>query len=436
MTKTTSMQRRIVTDTVPGPESRRLLEQAAAQEGPAASRQPSIAWKRAEGVHVEDVDGNVFLDFTSSVLVAAVGHRHPRVVEAITEQSHELLHSYNFVNEWRVELGRRLVELGRPHGLDRTFIATTGAEVVELALKLARWKTGRSGTLALEGGYHGKTIAATAVGGRAESRAGLGDLLPGVVHLPFPMAGRPDSAEAERRALDALERVDGSQIGTVIIEALQGNAGQRATSREFLQALQDFTRRNDAVLVIDETQSAFGRAGSWFAFEGFGLQPDLVIAGKGISSSLPLTALFGRSEVIDAAPRGALSSTHGGNPMACRAACVVLDLLQSEGLLENSAEVGAYLLAGLREGIQRAGIEAEARGTGLMIGVEIFDGAGAPDPARARAVVEAAWRRGLLVLAPIGLAKNVVRVSPPLVLTREQAAEGIGILGEAFAEAA
>jgi 4-aminobutyrate aminotransferase-like enzyme len=116
------------------------------------------------------------------------------------------------------------------------------------------------------------------------------------------MAGRPDSAEAERRALDALERVDGSQIGTVIIEALQGNAGQRATSREFLQALQDFTRRNDAVLVIDETQSAFGRAGSWFAFEGFGLQPDLVIAGKGISSSLPLTALFGRSEVIDAAP--------------------------------------------------------------------------------------------------------------------------------------
>lgn len=434
------MERRIVTDAVPGPESRRLMDQAAAQEGPAAARQPSIAWRRAQGVHVEDVDGNVFLDFTSSVLVAAVGHCHPRVVAAIREQAGELLHTYNFVNPWRVELGRRVLELGRPHGLDRVFIATTGAEVVELALKLARWRSGRSGTLAFEGGYHGKTIAATAVGGKPESRAGLGELLPGVVHLPFPLAGRPDSAEREREARDALAALESdgraAGIGTVVIETLQGNSGQRATSREFLQEVQAFARRNGAVFVLDETQSAFGRAGTWFAFEGFDLSPDLVVAGKGISSSLPLTIMLGRADVVDAAPAKALSSTHGGNPMACRAACEVLDILDSERLLDNSREIGAYLLTGIRAAATRAGLEVDARGTGLMIGVAILDQGGGSDPARARAAVEAAIARGLLVLAPIGLDKNVVRISPPLILTREQAAEGLAILAEAFAEVA
>jgi 4-aminobutyrate aminotransferase-like enzyme len=434
------MRRRIVTDAVPGPESRRLMAQASEQEGAAAARQPSIAWRRAQGVHVEDVDGNVFLDFTSSVLVAAVGHCHPRVVAAIREQAGELLHSYNFVNEWRVELGRRLLELGRSHDLDRVFIATTGAEVVELAIKVARWRSGRSGTLAFDGGYHGKTLAATAVGGKAESRAGLGELLPGIVHLPFPLAGRPDSAASELDALDALHALESdgraADIGTVVIEVLQGNSGQRATSPQFLLEVQDFARRNEAVFVIDETQSAFGRAGTWFAFEGFGLSPDLVVAGKGISSSLPLTIMLGRADVVDAAPSKALSSTHGGNPLTCRAACEVLDILREERLMDNSREVGAYLLGGIRDAAAGGGLEVDTRGSGMMIGAAVLDGAGAPDAARAKAVVEAAVGRGLLLLAPIGLDRNVVRVSPPLILTREQAAEGIAVLAEAFAEVA
>lgn len=434
------MHRRIVTDAVPGPESRRLMEQAARQEGPAAARQPSIAWHRALGVHVEDVDGNVFLDFTSSVLVAAVGHCHPRVVAAIREQAGDLLHTYNFVNAWRVELGRRLLELGSPHGLDRVFIATTGAETVELAIKLARWRSGRFGTLAFDGGYHGKTLAATAVGGKAASRVGLGELLPGVVHLPFPLAGHPDSDAREREAVEALHELEAggraAAIGTVVIEALQGNSGQRATSAAFLHEVQDFARRNGAVFVIDETQSAFGRAGTWFAFEGFGLCPDLVVAGKGISSSLPLTIMLGRADVFDAAPPKALSSTHGGNPIACRAACEVLDILREDRLLDNSREIGAYLLGGIRDGAARAGLQIDARGSAMMIGVAVLDGAGGPDPARAKAAVEAAVARGLLLLAPIGLDRNVIRVSPPLILTREQAAEGVAVLAEAFAEVA
>jgi 4-aminobutyrate aminotransferase-like enzyme len=404
------------------------------------ARQSTIVWKRACGVHVEDVDGNVFLDFTSSVLVANVGHRHPRVVEAITAQAGELLHSYNFVNEWRVELERRLLELGRPFGLERVFLGSTGAEVVELALKLARWKSGRSGTLALEGGYHGKTIATTAVGGQPAARAGLGELLPGVVHIPFPVRGRPDSEDREREALARLERLDsdgtGASIGTVIIEVLQGNAGQRQASREFLNALQAFARRHEAIFVIDEVQSSFGRSGTMFAFEQFGLKPDLVVAGKGISSSLPLTVLLGRRAVFDAAPARALSSTHGGNPVACRAGCAVLDVIRDENLLENSREVGAFLASGLREAASRAGIDADVRGAGMMIGIEIFDGGGEPDPARAAAIVESAVGRGLLLIGPIGLAKNVLRISPPLVLTREQAAQGLELLAHAFAEVA
>ena len=428
----------VVTDGVPGPESRRLLALAAEHEGPAVARQSTIAWKRASGVHVEDVDGNVFLDFTSSVLVANVGHRHPRVVEAITAQAGELLHSYNFVNEWRVELERRLLELGRPLGLDRIFIGSTGAEVVELALKIARWKSGRSGTLALDGGYHGKTLATTAVGGRPDAREGLGELLRGVVHIPFPISARADSADLERAALGHLARLeadgDAEKIGTVITEVLQGNAGQRETSPEFLQALQAFARRHGAVFVLDEVQSSFGRTGTMFAFEQFGLQPDIVVAGKGISSSLPLTVLLGRREVVDAAPARALSSTHGGNPLICRTGCAVLDVIRDEQLLENCREVGAFLLSGLRAAVSRADLEAEVRGTGLMIGIEISDGNGQPDPARAAAIVTAAVSRGLLLIGPIGVAKNVVRVSPPLVLTRDQAAQGIELLTQALDE--
>ena len=423
---------RIVTDDVPGPESRRLIAQAVAQEGPAAARQPTIAWQHAEGVYVEDVDGNVFLDFTSSVLVAAVGHAHPEVVAAIQAQVAELPSSYNFVNPWRAELGRRLLVHGASHGLDRVFLASTGAETVELALKLARYATGRGGTLALEGGYHGKTLAASAVGGRA---AGLGELLPGVVQLPFPT-----DEETQARALAelaALER-DGraAEIGTVIIEALQGNAGQRQAPASFLGELQAFARRHGAVLIIDETQSAFGRAGTMFAFEPLGLEPDLVVAGKGISSSLALTVLLGRSAVVDRAPAGTLSSTHGGNPVACRAACVVLDLLEREHLLEHAQETGALLMQATQRAADAAGLEVDVRGTGMMIGVDIRDGAGAPDPRRANAIVAAAARRGVLMLAPIGLDKSVLRLSPPLILTAEQAQDGIAVLAEAFAEVA
>lgn len=434
------MKRQVVTDGVPGSESLRLMEIAASQEGPAVARQSTTVWKRAVGVYVEDVDGNVFLDFTSAVLLANVGHRHPRVVEAIREQADELLHSYNFVNPWRVQLGQRLVRIGEPHGLTRIFIGSTGAELVELSLKLARWKSGRSGTLGLDGGYHGKTIAATAVGGRPDARHGLGDLLPGVVHIPFPQVGTPDFAETEAAALSQLMALEGNgiaeTIGTVIVEPLQGNAGQRHTSAQFLQELQAFARRHDAVLIADETQSAFGRAGTMFAFEQFGLAPDLVVAGKGISSSLPLTVLLGRPDVFDAAPSRALSSTHIAHPMACRAACAVLDVIEEERLLDNSREVGAFLLSGLQRVADEAHLEAVARGTGLMLGVEVFDGHGGPDPRRAAAIVAGAASRGLLLLDPIGVSKNVVRVSPPLVINRDQAADGLSVLAEAFADSA
>jgi 4-aminobutyrate aminotransferase len=409
------------------------------------ARQPSIAWERAAGTHVEDVDGNVFLDFTSSVLVSNVGHAHPRVLDAIREQAGELLHSYNFVNCWRVELGRRLLELTAPLGLDRVFIGTTGAELIELAVKLARYASGgRSGILVLEGGYHGKTLAATALSGRPEALNGLGQLLPGVVRVPFPETGLPDSQALERSSLaflDELDRADigagiGAGIGAVVIEAVQGNAGQRMASASFLQAIEAFARRHEAVFVVDEVQSAFGRTGSMFAFEQFGLTPDLVVAGKGISSSLPLTVMLGRANVFDLAPARTLSSTHGGNPVVCRAACAVLDVIAESCLLDNAVKVGAVLLSELRQGVARAGLNADVRGLGLMIGVELFDERDEPNPALATAVVRAALRRGLLLLAPIGLRKNVVRVSPLLVLTAAQAHEGAALLAEAFLEVA
>lgn len=406
-------------------------------EAAAVKRQVPIVWERAEGVMVEDVDGNRFLDFTSSVLVANIGHSHPRHVEAIRDQASKNLHSYNFLNPWRVRLAQKLVEI-TAENLDKVFLGTTGAEMVDIAVTIAKSYTGRQEILSFYGGYHGKTWATLSLGGKASSRKGLGPKMPGVLHAPYPYCYRCDFDKTfpacELHCLKYLDRVmeteSSDDLAAVLVEPCQGNSGQIIPPVEWMKGLERWCHDRGALLILDEVQASFGRTGKLFAYEHFEVKPDLLIVGKGISSGIPLTALIGEGRILDAARSGSLSSTHGGNPLACRAACVSIEILESEGMVESSARVGRYLLERCKALSEEIGILGDTRGLGLMIGLEIVEDKGSkrPAPELARRIVQGCYQQGLLLIGPIGFYSNVIRIAPPLVIQQEEAAAGMDIL--------
>ncbi len=429
---------------LPGPLSRAIFSESEKYEPKSIKRQFPIAWKKAEGAWVEDVDGNRFLDFTSSVLIANIGHTHPRLKKVLKEQLDDNLHSYNFLNPWRIQLAKKLVELA-PKSLDRVFIATTGAEVIELALNAARQFTGKHEILSFFGGYHGKTYGAVSVGGKASSREGLGSQMPGVIHAPFPYCYRCDFDKSYPSCgvfcfgfIDRLLKGTGTNdLAAVIVEPYQGNAGQIQPPSEWMRALSEWCKKRNVLLIMDEVQSSFGRTGKVFAFENHGIVPNLVVAGKGISGGIPLTVMLGESRILDVLKPDSLSSTHGGNPLATRAALETISILFEEKLMDNAVEVGNFIVQGLRRLQQKYPVIGEVRGTGMMIGVEFVKDPETREPnvALVSAVVENAIRMGLMLIKPIGFHGNVLRLSPPLCLTTAQAVMGLEILESALQKA-
>jgi 4-aminobutyrate aminotransferase len=429
---------------LPGPRARAVVEQSLRYEPRSMSDQVPAVWQRAEGCFVEDVDGNVFLDFSSGVLVANVGHSHPRVVAAIREQAGEVINCYDFVTEWRARLAGRLVEI-TPDPLDRAFIVTTGSEAVEAALKIARRATGRREIVAFHGAFHGRTYGAMSVGGNRSGAGarGFGPFLPGVVLAPFPNCYRcpcglaPD--DCGRECFGLFERTVAAEsendIAAVIVESYQGAAGSIVPPAEWMQALERWCRERDVVLIMDEVQASFGRTGRMFGFEHFGVTPNLLCLGKGISSTVPLAALVGEARLMDVLEPGSLSSTHGGNPLCCRAGLASIDVIRDEHLAENAARVGEVVLARLREMVAQYSAAGDARGLGLALALEIVRDKRTkePDPDRAKAIVRECYQRGLLMIAPIGTHGNVLRISPPLVITEEQALTGCRIIADALA---
>jgi 4-aminobutyrate aminotransferase len=411
---------RLVTE-VPGPRTREVVEADARVTSPSLPRAYPFAPARGAGCLVEDVDGNVFLDFNAGIAVCATGHAHPQVVRAIEEQARRLIHysASDFYLPIYVETCERVAALAPMPGPARVFLTNSGTEAVEAAIKLARHRTGRPYLVAFLGGFHGRSYGAvTLTASKSLYHQGFGPLLPGVVHAPF---GVPPSEYLEPVVFDRL--VPPSEVAAVFVEPIQGEGGYVLPPEGWLAELRRLCSEHGILLVADEVQSGMGRTGRMWAVEHEGVEPDILLVGKGIASGMPLGAMVARADLMTW-PKGAHGSTFGGNPVACAAALATIDLLVG-GLVDNAAEVGGFLLGGLREVAGRHPSIREVRGRGLMIGVD-FGSAAVAD-----AVEVACLRRGLLTLRA---GDSAIRVAPPLVITREQAEAGLAIFEEACAE--
>ena len=432
--------RRIVTP-IPVPESIAILERLFATEPVAMQGQPPVVWDRADGMYVHDRWGNRWLDWSSGVLVTNAGHGRPEIVEAIRAQAeHGLLTNYCFPSEIRARLVEKLASL-LPAPLKKVFLLTTGAETVECAVKLCRTHGLQTGgrnkitIVSFHNAFHGRTLGSQQTGGIPGLKTWIVNLDPDFVQLPYPDGYRcRDTSFANfERSLDeqgaAPERIAG-----VVLETYQGGDASFAPP-EYMQALRRWCDRHGALLVCDEVQAGFGRTGTMWGFEHYGIVPDLACFGKGITSSLPLSAVAGRPDVMDLHPKGSMTSTHTGNPICCAAALANLEVLVKERLWENAARVGGAMhtaLAALRPEFPQI---AAVLGKGLVAGLPLVDPqTGQPDSPLAYETVRRCYEKGLLMFNPVGLGGATVKIAPPLITTEEAILEGVAVLREALAE--
>ena len=410
----------IVTE-LPGPRAREHIAIDREYVTPSLPRAYQIVPVRGDGVMVEDIDGNRFLDFAAGIAVNSTGHSHPDVVAAIAEQAATLLHcaSSDYYLPVYAEVARQLDRIAPISGPTRAFLCNSGAEAVEAAMKLARYVTGRQNLVAFLGAFHGRTYGAmTLTGSKARYHAHYSPLVPGVYHVPYGNAGID---ELEQRVFRRL--MPAEEFAAIFVEPIQGEGGYVVPEPDFLPRLRRLCDQHGILLVDDEIQSGMGRTGQWWAIQHWGVEPDVVLTAKGIASGLPLGAMVARSELMSW-PAGAHGSTFGGNPVSCAAALATMRLIENE-FMANAAERGNQLLAGLRPLVRRhERIVRDVRGIGLMIGIE-FDSA-----ASANAVQEECFQRGLLVLTA---GEDVVRMSPALNLTEDEAVVGLRIFEQAVA---
>ena len=428
---------------LPGPNARAIIERDGHVVSPSYTRGYPFVIARGEGAMVEDVDGNVFLDCAAGIAVNSTGHSHPEVVAAIVEQAGRYLHmsGTDFYYEPQVRLAEVLSAAAPMPGPSRSFFGNSGAEANEAAIKLARYSTKRPFLVAFLGSFHGRTMGALSLtASRSVQRKGFGaTTAPGVFHAPYaecyrcPVRLTPDSCQAE--CLEYLEDkvmvhlVSPYEPAPIVVEPIQGEGGYLVPPPQFHQRLRALTQQYGSLLIVDEVQAGMGRTGKLFAIEHFGVQPDIVTMAKGIASGLPLGVATARAGVMEWTP-GAHASTFGGNPVSCAAALATIRLLQ-EQLVANAADVGGYLLDGLRDLQRKHALIGDVRGKGLMIGIELVRDRTTKVRATAERdrVVDEAFARGLLIL---GAGRNTIRLSPPLVLTRAQARIAIDILDQSI----
>lgn len=432
----------------PAARSRELADRLASVESRNVTHISSdfpVFWERARGSNVWDADGNRYVDLTGGFAVAAPGHRHPKVVEAIREQAGRLVHGLGDVHppSVKVSLLERIASR-TPIQDARVVLGTSGSEAVEAALKTARLHTGKPGVVAFTGAYHGLTYGALSATDRELFREPFEEQLnPHVFRVDYPNSFRPPGPVEGREGLTdhvlgQLEGVmdeAGDRIGAVIVEPLQGRGGDVIPPRGFLAALAAFCQDHDLLLVADEVYTGFGRTGRRFACEHEGVVPDLLCVGKALSSCLPISACVGRREVMEAWPRSGGEAKHTstflGNPLACAAALASLEVLEEERLAERAKEHGSRWLRSLERLAERRPLLGEARGRGLMLGLEVVRGPDSREPAPgvARRVVIEALRRGWLVLAG-GPSGNVISLSPPLTIAPELLDRWVEVLDE------
>jgi len=428
----------------PGPKAQQLVDRDRQYTTPAYGRVYPLVVKRAQGMMVEDVDGNIFLDFMAGIAVANTGHCHPRVVAAIEEQARKFLHicGSDFYFESMVALAEKLAQIAPGTRTKKIFLANSGTETVEAAMKLARFATRRKQFVAFLGSFHGRSLGSLSLtASRAAQRAHFTPLIPDVHHIPFGDCRRcPYHLQYGSCDIDCVgylekklfsQKVAPEEVAAIFVEPVQGEGGYVVPPPEFLPRLQEICRRHGILFVVDEIQSGFGRTGKMFACEHWGVEPDILCVAKGIASGLPLGAMIAKSEISTWAP-GTHGSTFGGNPVACAAALATVELLE-DGLVANAAAVGSYLKDRLMEVKPKHAAIVDIRGLGLMIGVEFarLDGSGISDGARRDRVMLKCFEKGLLLL---GCGESTLRFCPPLIVTRDEAATAVEIFDSAISE--
>jgi 4-aminobutyrate aminotransferase len=427
---------------LPGPRAKALIERDGVVVSPSYTRSYPFVMARGSGCAVEDVDGNVFLDCAAGIAVNSTGHAHPAVVASIVDQAQKFLHmsGTDFYYEPQVRLGEEMNAIAPWTGPKRSFFSNSGTEAIEAAIKLARYHTKRHGIIAFLGSFHGRTMGSLSVtASKALQRKGFGPPLSGSYHAPYPNPYRRpagDTPEACAAAvIDYIEDqilvslVAPDEVAAVLIEPIQGEGGYVVPPVEFMQRLRELTRKHGMLLIADEVQSGMGRTGKMFGIEHFGVEPDIITVAKGVASGLPLGVTTARAEVM-AWPPGSHASTFGGNPVSCVAALTTIDLIKSS-LMQNAATVGAHLMERLRALQARHPILGDVRGKGLMIGLELVRDRHTKERATKERdrLVDECFARGLLVL---GAGRNTLRLSPPLVLTKDEADTAVAIIDESL----
>ncbi len=427
---------------LPGPKATAIIERDAKVLSPSYTRCYPLVVERGEGAMIMDSDGNRFLDFNAGIAVASTGHCHPEVVRAVQQQAAKLIHmsGTDFYYENMVELAEKLALIAPGNIARKVYFGNSGTEAVEAALKLARYTTGREKFISFFGGFHGRTMGALSLtASKYVQKKGFGALLSGVYHAPYPDPYRMRMAPADcaHHCLNYLEDtlfrtvLPADEVAAIIVEPVQGEGGYLVPPREFLAGLRDIADRHGILLIADEVQSGMGRTGRWWASDHFDFVPDILTSAKGIASGLPLSAMIARADLMQWRP-GSHASTFGGNPVAVAASLATIRLIEG-GLLDNAAAVGAYMLERMRQWPARFRHVGEVRGLGLMIGVEIVEDAQSRKRApQLRDLLEhMAFERGVLIL---GAGPSALRLSPPLIVTREQAGFAIDVLEACFEE--
>jgi 4-aminobutyrate aminotransferase len=426
---------------LPGPKTRALIKRDSAVISPSYPRGYPFAMDHGKGTEVWDVDGNRFLDFMAGIAVNSTGHAHPKVVKAIQDQAEKFIHiSSDFYHEKWIELAEKLAEIAPFDDYGVSFMTNSGTEAVETAIKLARYHTGRSNFIGFTGAFHGRTMGAvTFTASKPKYHKGFYPLMNGVLHAPFPNPYRPmlerrkgeDEGETVVRYIE--DQILGhilppEEVAGILVESIQGEGGYIVPPAGFYPALRELCSKYDIMLIVDEVQSGMGRTGKWWAIEHFGVEPDILTAAKGIASGMPLGACIARREIMDW-EKGSHGNTYGGNPISCAAALATIELIETE-YMQNAAEVGQYTLDALTELQSRHPSIGDVRGIGLMIGVEFVKDRTSKEPAGdlTERVVELAFERGLLMLS---CGKSVIRIAPPLSISRSEVNEGLAIFEEA-----
>ncbi len=430
-------ERKIVTE-IPGPRSRELQERRLKAVPPGVGSTLPVYTVAAGGGVIVDADGNSLIDFGSGIAVTNVGNAHPEVVRRVQDQVASFTHTCFMITPYEsyVAVCEKLNELTPGDHEKRTILVNSGAEAVENAVKIARYATKRQAVVVFDHGYHGRTLLTmTLTAKNMPYKEGFGPYAPEVYRMPmaYPFRSELDGpATAEQAIAQIRTQIGAHNVAAILVEPILGEGGFIEPSPGFLPALADFAKENGIVFIADEIQTGFGRTGQLFASEHEGVVPDLITTAKGIAGGLPLAAVTGRAELMDAVHGGGLGGTYGGNPVACEAALAVFDALEAERITERAGRIGEIMLPRLRAMAERFPQIGDVRGRGAMIAIELVEpGTKTPDPQAAAAVARACHAQGLLVLTA-GTYGNVLRFLPPLVIPEHLLREGLDILEKAF----